>query len=200
MLRKILKSFRGKETSVSDERIRKMAKVPLVFALVMARRLQLAARISRGAPLALIALLQRDRSPWKRQVLVDLCRLRDTMRDKLGTMPPPAVEPEAWERLWKAYPRSWKQLIRAFVQKMARGTEECCYSACSDMHVAVSVCPDWEFLCPSCPADAKTWPNLAAIVQSHDGKTWLEEPMATICRRIVLPCLPKAVPHTCQSG
>ena len=102
VLRKIL------ETSVSDERIRKMAKVPPVFALVMARRLLLAARISRKAPPALFALLQRDRSPWKRQVLLDLSRLRDSMPEKLGTLPPPAAEPEAWERLWKAYPRSWK--------------------------------------------------------------------------------------------
>ena len=44
VLRKILECFRGKETSVSDEKIRKMAKVPPVFVLVMARRLQLAAR------------------------------------------------------------------------------------------------------------------------------------------------------------
>ena len=58
-----LECFRGKETSVSDEKIRKMAKVPPVFVLVMARRLQLAARISRKAPPALFALLQRDRSP-----------------------------------------------------------------------------------------------------------------------------------------
>ena len=87
------------ETSVSDEKIRKMAKVPPVFVLVMARRLQLAARISRKAPPALFALLQRDRSPWKRQVLMDLCRLRDYMPEKLGTLPPPAVEPKAWERL-----------------------------------------------------------------------------------------------------
>ena len=66
VLRKFLECFRGKETSVSDEKIRKMAKVPPVFVLVMARRLQLAARISRRAPPALFALLQRDRSPWKR--------------------------------------------------------------------------------------------------------------------------------------
>ena len=101
VLRKILESFRGKETSVSDEKIRKKAKVPPVFALIMARRLQLAARISRGAPPALFALLQRDRSPWKRQVVLDLCRLRDSMPEKLGTLPHPAVEPEAWERLWR---------------------------------------------------------------------------------------------------
>ena len=67
-----------------------------------------------GAPPALFALLQRDRSPWKRQVLVDLCRQRDTMRDKLGTMP------KAWERLWKDHLRSWKQL---FVQNVAGGVE-----------------------------------------------------------------------------
>ena len=72
---------RGGATSVSDEKIRKEAKVPLVHVLVMARRLQLAVRISRGAPPALFALLQRDRSPWKRQVLVDFCRLRATMRE-----------------------------------------------------------------------------------------------------------------------
>ena len=123
---------------MSDEKIRKMAEVPPVFVLVMARRLQLAARISRKAPPAPLALLQRDRSPWKRQVLLDLCRLRDSMPEKPGTLPPPAVEPEAWERLWKAYPRSWKQLLRAFVKKMATGTEQCCYSARSGMCVAVS--------------------------------------------------------------
>ena len=140
VLRKILECFRGKETSVSDEKIRKMAKVPPVFVLVMARRLQLAARISRKAPPALFALLQRDRSPWKRQVLLDLCRLRDSMPEKLGTLPPPTVEPEAWERLWKAYPRSWKQLLRALVKNMATGTEQCCFSARSGMCVAVC-CP-----------------------------------------------------------
>ena len=85
------------------------------------------------------------------------------MPEKLGTLPLPAVEPEAWERLWKAYPRSWKQLLRAFVKKMARGTEQCCYSARSGMCVAVSECPDLEFLCPSCPAGAKTWPTRAAL-------------------------------------
>ena len=164
-----------------------MAKVPLVFVLVMARRLQLAARISRKAPPAPFALLQRDRSPWKRQVLLDLCRLRDSMPEKLGTLPLPAVEPEAWERLWKAYPRSWKQLLRAFVKKMETGTEQCCYSAGSGMCVAVSQYQVLVFLCPSCPA-------------SHDVKAWLEKPVATVCCRIVLPSLSKTVPHTCQSG
>ena len=166
VLRKMLECFLGKETSVSDEKIRKMAKVPPVFVLVMARRLQLAARISRRAPPALFALLQRDRSPWKRQVLLDLCRLRDSMPEKLGTLPPPAVEPEAWERLWKAYPRSWKQLLRAFVKKMATGTEKCCFSARSGMCIAVSEYTDLEFLCPSCPAGAKTWPTRGAL-RSH---------------------------------
>ena len=56
MLRKILKSFRGEETSISDKKIRSEAKVPPVHVLVMARRLQLAAP-------ALFALLQGDRSP-----------------------------------------------------------------------------------------------------------------------------------------
>ena len=166
VLRKILECFRGKETSVSDEMIRKMAKVPPVFVLVMARRLQLAARISREAPPALFAHLQRDRSPWKRQVLLDLCRLRDSMPEKLETSPPPAVELEAWERLWKAYPRSWKQLLRALVKKMATGTEQCCYSARSGMCVAVSDYQDLEFFCPSCPAGAKTWRTRAAL-RSH---------------------------------
>ena len=123
------------------------------------------------------------------RLLVDLCRLRDIMRDKLGTMPPPAVEPEAWERLWKAYPRSWKQLLRAFVSKewQKAQTEQHCYNARSDMHVALSTCPDLEFLCPSCPAEARTWPNRAALRSHMMAKTWVEEPMATICRRIVLP-------------
>ena len=88
------------------------------------------------------------------------------MPEKLGTMPLPAVEPEAWECVWKAYPRSWKQLLRALVQKMARGTEQCCYSACLGMCVGVSECTDLEFLCPSCPAGAKTWPTRAAL-RSH---------------------------------
>ena len=54
-----------KKRRVSDEKIRKMAKLPPVFVLVMARRLQLAARFSRRAPPALFAHLERDRSPWK---------------------------------------------------------------------------------------------------------------------------------------
>ena len=62
VLRKFLESYRGQETSISDEKIRKDARVPPVHVLIMARRLQLAARISGGAPLALFALLQRDRS------------------------------------------------------------------------------------------------------------------------------------------
>ena len=90
------------------------------------------------------------------------------MPEKLGTLPPPAVEPEAWERLWKAYPRSWKQLLRAFVKKMATGTEQCCYGARSGMCVAVSEHQDLEFLCPSCPAGAKTWPTRAAL-RSHSA-------------------------------
>ena len=53
VLRKVLESFRGEETPISDEKIREEAKVPPVLVLVMARRLQLAARISRGAPPAL---------------------------------------------------------------------------------------------------------------------------------------------------
>ena len=185
VLRKILECFRGKETSVSDEKIRKTAKVPLVFVLVMARRLQLAARISRRAPPALFALLQRDRSPWKRQVLLDLCRLPDSMPEKLGTLPLPAVEPEAWERLRKAYPRSWKQLLRAFVKKIATCTEQCCYSARSGMCVAVSEYPDLEFLCPSF---ALLVPKLGQLVQLCAVKAWLEKPVATVCCRIVLPC------------
>ena len=166
VLRKILESFRGEETSISDDKIRKQAKVPTVHVLVMARSLQLARRISRGAPRALFALQQRDRSPWKRQVLVDLYRLRDTMRDKLGTVPPPPVEPEAWESLWKDHPASWKQLLRVFVQKVARGAEGGSFRAHPAMGVSVCSNPDMEFLCPSCPVDARTWPNRAAL-RSH---------------------------------
>ena len=196
---KILKCFRGKETSVSDEKIRKMAKVQPVFVLVMARRLQLAARISRKAPPALFALLQRDRSPWKRQVLLDLCRLRDSCRRSWEHCHP-AVEPEAWERLWKAYRRSWKQLLRAFVKKMATGTEQCCYSARSGMCVAVSEHQDLEFLCPSCPAGAKTWPTRAALRSHMMSKHGWRNPWRTVCWRIVLSCLSKTVPHTCLSS
>ena len=79
VLRIFFESYRGQETSISDEKIRKEAKVPPVCVLIMARRLQLAARISRRAPPVLFALLQRDRSPWKKKVLVDLCHLRETM-------------------------------------------------------------------------------------------------------------------------
>ena len=136
VLKKILESFKGEETSISDEKIRKEPKVPPVHVLVMERRLQLAARTSRGAPPALFALLQRDRSPWKRQVLVDLCRLRDTKRDKLGTMPPPTAEPEAWERLWKDHPCAWKRLLR-----VRRGS----FSAHLAVCVSVRSNPDMEF-------------------------------------------------------
>ena len=142
------------------------AKVPPVHVLVMAKRLQLAARVSRGAPPALFALLQRDRSPWKRQVLVDLCRLRDIMRDELSAMPPTPVEPDAWERLWKDHPRSWKQLLRVFVQKVARGAEGGSFSAHPSTGVSVCSNPDMEFLCPNCPAYARTWPNREAL-RSH---------------------------------
>ena len=45
-----LERYRGQETSISDEKIRKEAKVPPVHVLIMARGLQSAARISRGAP------------------------------------------------------------------------------------------------------------------------------------------------------
>ena len=62
------------------------------------------------------------------------------MPEKLETLPHPAVELEAWERLWKACPRSWKQVLRRFVQKMARGTEEYCYNARPGMCVAISDC------------------------------------------------------------
>ena len=91
VLRQILASFKGEEMSVSDERIRMEARVPPGHVLIMARRLQLAAR---GATPALFALLQR----YPR--ISAACA--DTMSDKLGTMPHPPVEPEAWERLWKA--------------------------------------------------------------------------------------------------
>ena len=96
----------------------------------------------------------------------DLCHLREIMREKLGTMPPPSVEPEAWERLWMKHPRSWKQLLRAFVQKMARGAEG--VSFCANTALGTSVCSDadMEFLCPDCPAEARTWPNRAAL-RSH---------------------------------
>ena len=174
---KNLECFRGKETSVSDEKIRKMAKVTQVFVLVMARKLQLAARISRRAPPALFALLQRDRSPWKRQGLLDLCRLRDCMLEKLGTLPPPAVEPDAWERLWKAYPRSWKKLLRAFVKKKATGTEQCCNTARSGMCVAVSEYTDFRVPMPELPCWCQNFANSCNFAQSHDVKAWLEKPV-----------------------
>ena len=49
---------------------------------------------------------------------------------------------------------------------MAIGTEQCCHSARSGMCTAVSEYQDLEFLCPSCPAGAKTWPTRAAL-RSH---------------------------------
>ena len=120
----------------------------------MARRLRLAARVSKGAPPALFALLQRDRSPWKRQVLVDLCRLRDTMRDKLGTMPLPPVEPEAWESMCKG--------SSTFLET----TGACVRTESGAMGVSVCSNPDMEFWCLNCPVDAKTWANRAAL-RSH---------------------------------
>ena len=166
----------------------------------MANRLQLAARISRWAPPARFALLQRDRSPWKRQVLVDLCRLRDIMRDKLSAVPPPLVEPEAWERLWKDHPRSWKQLLRAFIQKVARGAEGGSFSAHPAMGVSVCSNPDMGFLCPNCPVDARTWPNRTALrshmVSRHGWRnSWRQKKCG-----ILLPCLLHPVPLTSQSG
>ena len=116
------------------------------------------------------------------------------MPEKLGTLPPPAVEREAWERLWKAYPRSWKQLPRAFVKKMARGTEQCCYNARSGMCVAVSECPDLEFLCPNCPAGAKTWPTRAALRSHMMSKHGWRNPWRQFVAGSCCPCLSKAVP------
>ena len=122
-----------------------------------ARKFGLTLNFDKGKTEALVSWGRKGRS----QVL-----LRDYMPEKLGTLPHPAVEPEAWERPWKAYPRSWKQLLRAFVNKMATGTDQCCYSARLGMCAAVSEHQDLEFLCPSCPAGARTWPTRAAL-RSH---------------------------------
>ena len=82
-------------------------------------------------------------------------------------MPPPLVEPEAWERQWKDHSRSWKQLLRVFVQKVSGGAEEGSFSAHPAMGVLVCSNSDMEFLCPNCPGDA--------------SKAWLEKPVAAVC-------------------
>ena len=93
---KNLECFRGKETSVSDEKIRKMGKVPPVFVLVMARTL----------PPALFALSADCAIPCRRSW--EHCHPQ-LLNLKLGN----------------ACGKSWKQLLRAFVKKMARGTLGC---------------------------------------------------------------------------
>ena len=62
-----------------------------------------------------------------------------------------------------------------------------------------------ESLCFRVPCSGKLcWcqnlANSCSFAQSHDVKAWLEKPVATVCCRIVLPCLSKTVPHTCQSS
>ena len=88
-----------------------------------------------------------QRSPWKRQVLVDLCRLRDNMRHELGTMPRPTVKPEASQYLWKCVSshKKWPELRSDAVS-----------SAHPAMGASVSSSPDVEFSCPNLSVDART--------------------------------------------
>ena len=85
------------------------------------------------------------------------------MRDKLGTMPPPPVEPEAWELLWMKHPRSWKQLLRAFVQKWLEGRREFLSVRTQHWVLLFAVMLTWS----SCARIALLEPELGRLVRHY---------------------------------
>ena len=106
-------------------------------AVLAAARLRFAARLSRRAPAYLHSLVQSSAgSPWRQAVLADLQWLAIVMRDKVGELPPPLADPEAWEHLWQHWPFAWLGLVKSFLRRAAEDPRATLVSA-----AAVGVVP-----------------------------------------------------------
>ena len=88
---------------------------PGVAARLRGLRLLYAARVARGAPLLLRALLQNDGAgplPWLRMLASDVAAIVQRVAPKLDELPVFAEDPEPWAELWRNFPGQRAALVR----------------------------------------------------------------------------------------
>jgi hypothetical protein len=92
--------------------LRHLAVAPLEWELVCAR-LRLAARLAARAPDYTTALLQGPGgTPWRLALVESLAAMHKMLPDKLASLPAPAVDPAAWEAVWRRCPAGGAALVR----------------------------------------------------------------------------------------
>ena len=83
-------------------------------------RLRLAARVASASPISWVPFAAPGMKAWSAQLAADILLLVDVLPDKLQGMPSPLVQPQAWTQLWKAYPQSWRGLLKTFKSRRAK--------------------------------------------------------------------------------
>ena len=120
ILRRIAGDVRHGRTVLSDVQVRVALSVPSVDCYVRKRRLMYLCRVIRTDVETGRALLQQKLSdgsllPWMQLCIIDLEILQQSLPNKLGDLPNPRCDLEAWWCLIRDYPSSWKQLVAQYV-------------------------------------------------------------------------------------
>ena len=99
----------------NDRQIRLDMDVPSLRTQLAAVRLRYAARVHRSAPDQLKALLSDDAAePWWNALCSDTEHMQRLMLKKLEGLPPLALDPRPWQRLWYDFPAVWKELVKKY--------------------------------------------------------------------------------------
>ena len=84
---------------------------------LVAARLRLVARLTRGASAGLRALIQSQAgAPWREAVLASCLAMQKALAPKLDELPPPLAHGAVWEQFWSEFPGPWQQMVAKMLQ------------------------------------------------------------------------------------
>ena len=124
VLRKITGDFRTTERPVTDQHVLQKVGCNSVMGMIKVARMRYIARISREAPVILIALLQNIPNgiePWLAEVFSDLRDLQRGISPTLDSLPDPGHSLKEWICLWIEHPMAWKSMLKRFKCRMVPG-------------------------------------------------------------------------------
>ena len=115
-----------------------------------ASRLRYAALVSRNGPAFLHGLIQGEAGlEWRQALVRDVSWMQRLLRTRLGTMPHPRENPEAWEAYWIKWPVQWHLLVKSC---LAQAVLEQCASPDADAAPNSSSSGSDEWMCGTCAA------------------------------------------------